>query len=409
MVIKKYNLIPFFVIFTLYTVSSGMVHPVTPAFIEAIGAPNSTFGVAFTGMALGQFVFSPLWGKLGDRLGYTKLISIGLILYGTSAFIFNLARTWQVIVFARFLGGVGISAVVVSCMAYIISIDAPTEDKNQLLVLYAALQSIGSSFGYLLGGLAGDINLNYAFYLQAITLIIYGVLFFIFVKNPNTFVRNTNKLTAREVNPLASIIDSSKLINPTVGIFLFSVFLTMIASSGFDQNFNYFLRITFDFSPSSSGMLKAVIAIVSLVANLTINIWIVKNKNIATAMCFMISLASIGIVATMISSSLALTLFSSLIYYTSFAIYSPLQQTVMSKNSTDDSSKGAISGLFNASKSFGMIVGPLFAGMVFDINPNIAFSAFAICFIFAVILSYINYKKLVKQGVEFKAKDTQKV
>ncbi len=401
MIIKKYKLTKFFVIFGFYTLAAGMVHPVTPTFIESIGAPSSTFGIAFTGMALGQFIFSPLWGKLLDKLGYPKSICTGLIMYGISALIFYSSRHWYVIVIGRFIGGAGVGGILVPFMAYIMSLDAPSEDKNQLLVFYSSFQSIGTSLGYLIGGIAGDINLSYAFFIQSGTLFLSAIAAYIFIKNPTSFKQDTQKLKFSEVNPFTSISNSLKLINPTVGLFLVSVFLTMVASSGFDQNFNYFLRATFDFAPSSAGILKAVIAILSLTANLTINIWIVRNKNIATSMCLFISFASIGIIATMISTSLAITLVSSLIYYTSYAIYSPLQQTVMTKNSSDSISKGTVSGLFNASRSFGMVIGPLFAGLVFDTNPDIAFTCFAICFILAIFLAYLNYKKLLAQGVSF--------
>ncbi len=403
MIIKKYNLIKFFIIFGLYTLAAGMVHPVTPAFIESINAPSSTFGIAFAGMALGQFIFSPLWGKLLDKLGYPKSICIGMLMYACSALIFYSSRYWYVIVIGRFIGGAGVGGVLVPFMAYIMSLDAPSEDKNQLLVFYSSFQSIGTSIGFLIGGLVGDINLGYAFFLQATTLTVAGILSYIYIKNPTSFTRNTQKLELNEINPFSSIFNSLKLINPTVGIFLFSVFLTLGASSGFDQNFNYFLRVSFDFSPSSAGILKAVIAILSLVANLTINIWIVRKKNIATSMCLFISIASISVFVTMLSSNLILTLMASLVYYTSFAIYSPLQQTVMSKNSSETISKGVVSGLFNASRSIGMVIGPLFAGLVFDTNPDIAFTTFSICFIFAIILSYINYKRLLKEGVNFTA------
>ncbi len=401
MIIKKYKLVSFFVIFGLYAVAAGMVHPVTPTFIEYINAPSSTFGLAFTAMALGQFMFSPLWGKLVDKLGYPKSIAIGMFMYATSALIFYSSKTWHIIVLGRFLGGVGVGGILVPSMAYLISLDAPTEDKNQLLVIYSSMQSIGASFGYLIGGLAGDVNLAYAFFIQATTLCIAGISAFLLIGNPEKYKKNNEKLNFREINPFTSIFDSIKLINPTVGLFLCSVLLTMISSSGFDQNFNYFLRVTFEFSPTASGILKAVIAILSLVANLTINLWIVRNKNIAKSMCLFISLASIGIIATMISTNLAITLASSLVYYVSYAIYQPLQQTVMSKNSSENISKSTVSALFNASRSFGMVIGPLFAGLVFDTNPDIAFTAFAICFFFAVVLALSNYKALLKQGVTF--------
>ena len=65
----------------------------------------------------------------------------------------------------------------------------------------------------------------------------------------------------------------------------------------------------------------------------------------------------------------------------------------------DASSKGAVAGLFNASRSFGMMAGPTFAGLIFDINPDYAFIAFAVMLVISAVISYINYLQLKKAGV----------
>ena len=396
--IKQHKLTAFFVLYFGFTMASNFVHAVTPAFLQHINCSNSMFGFAFAAMAFGQFITSSLWGKLGDKIGYARSIALGFIGYGVSAILFSMATSWHLVIIARFIGGMSVAGTRVNSMAYLTSIDASSQDRSKLLVMYASMQSIGGAFGFLIGGIIGDVNLYYSFYAQFAAMISIALLSFMMVKEHSNFVRSTEKVVLRDVNPLTSIKSGMKLINVTIGVFLVSAFLTMFASRGFDQNFNYFLRVKFNFAPSSSGMFKAVVGIISLVINLTLNMWIVKKTNISKSMCVTIMLAAVSIFAMVGSTNHTMVLFFALCYYAFFSMFNPLQQSVMLKND-DTSAKGAVAGLFNAAKAFGMMAGPTFAGLIFDINPDYAFLTFGATLVLASIVSYINYLQLRKAGV----------
>ena len=396
--IAQYKLTLFFVIYFLYTFVSNFVHPVTPAFLQMINCSNSMFGFAFAAMALGQFLVSALWGKVGDRIGYAKATAFGFLGYGISALIFSMATSWHLVVLGRFIGGVSIASVSVNSMAYIASLNAPAEDRNSLLVIYSSMMAIGGAFGFLAGGLIGDINLYYSFYAQAGVLIAMTVITYFMIKEHPTFTKAEKQLTLKDVNPFTSTIASMKMLNITITVFLVSALLTFFASTGFDQNFNYFLRAKFNFAPSSSGMFKAVVGLISLTINMTLNMWLVRKFNISKAMCVTIMLAGASLMGVVMAPSQTSVMFFALLYYAFYAMYIPLQQAVMLKNDSS-SSKGAVAGLFNTAKSVGMIAGPTFAGLIFDINPNYAFAAFAVALMLAAIAGYINYNQLKNAGV----------
>ncbi|MBQ8603488.1 MAG: MFS transporter [Oscillospiraceae bacterium] len=396
--IAKYKLTLFFVIYFLYTFVSNFVHPVTPAFLQMINCSNSMFGFAFAAMALGQFLVSALWGKVGDRIGYAKATAFGFLGYGVSAIIFSMATSWHLVVLGRFIGGIGLASVQVNSMAYIAALDAPAEDRNSLLVIYSSMMGIGGAFGFLVGGLIGDINLYYSFYAQAGVLFAMTAVTYFMVKEHSTFEKVTEKLTMKDINPFTATMASMKLLNVTITVFLVSALLTFFASTGFDQNFNYFLRAKFNFAPSSSGMFKAVVGIISLTINMTINMWLVRKFNISKAMCVTILMAAAALYGVVLAPNQTAVMAFALMYYAAYAMYTPLQQAVMLKND-DDSSKGAVSGLFNAAKSVGMMTGPTFAGLIFDINPNYAFIAFATALVISAAVGYKNYKQLKEKGV----------
>lgn len=393
------KLILFFVLFSTHSFAANLVHPVTPAFIESINAPSNVFGIAFASMAAGQFFFSPFIGKCCDKFGDVVCMTIGSIVYGISPIIFYMATDYKLVVVGRFLGGVGVAGVMIGSMAYIANLDIIPEYKNKLLVIYAAVQSIIGPLGYLGGGLVGDYALAYSFYLMAGMLTVNGVFIFICLRKTNHIVKADEKFTFKESNPFSSIISSAKLLNVTVSIFLISVLISMISTSGFDQNFNYFLRINLNYDPSDSGFFKAGVGAVSLLVNMTINLWVVKRTNVSKSLCIVQILAGLAMLGIVFSSSEIPLIVFAFIYYATYAMYLPLQQTVVIKNGKNVSS-GAVMALYTSAKAGGMVIGPLFAGFMFDINPNYAFITFALCLILASVLAYINYIRLRKEGIE---------
>ncbi len=396
--IKQHKLRLFFMVYIGYTMVSNFVHPVTPAFLQLINCSNSMFGFAFAAMALGQFVTSALWGKVGDKIGYARSLVFGFLGYGISAIIFSMAKSWHLVVLGRFIGGLALGSMQVNSMAYLTSMDAPQEDKSRLLVMYASLASIGGAFGFLIGGLIGDINIYFSFYAQRLMLFLFAAITFMFMKEHPNFRKSETKLTARDINPFTSIIRSSKLINANIGVFLASAFITIFASIGFDQNFNYYLRAKFNFAPSSSGLFKAAVGIISLVVNMTISMWIVKKLNISKALSVMLVVGGVAIFAMVMANNTTMVLILALLYYASYAIFIPLQQSVMLKND-DASSMGSVAGLLNTARSLGMMTGPTFAGLMFDINPDYAFLTFAASLVLASIITFINYRQLKNKGI----------
>ncbi len=397
--IRKYHLWLFYLVYAGFAMCSNFVHPVTPAFLQMINCSNSMFGFAFAAMALGQFITSALWGKLGDRMGYARSMVYGYLGYAVSAVIFSMAKSWHLVVLGRFIGGLTLSATQVGSMAYLTSMtDATGEEKASMLVMHASITSIAGAFGFLIGGLIGDLNLYWSFYAQAGVLLVLALVTFFFIKEHEGFVKSEEKLTMRDVNPFTSIIESSKLINIAITVFLISAFFSMFSSTGFDQNLNYFLRVKFDFAPSSTGLFKAVVGVISLAVNMTVSLWIVRKVNISKGLAVTLAASGFSIIAMVIASGVTGVLAFALLYYAFYAMYLPLQQSVMIKND-DESSKGAVAGLYNTARSLGMMLGPTFAGLLFDINPDYAFLAFGVLLIMAGIFSWINYFQLKRKGV----------
>ncbi len=57
----------------------GIIIPLLPFYAESFGATALTVGLLGTSFSLMQFVFSPIWGRLSDRIGRRPIILLGLM------------------------------------------------------------------------------------------------------------------------------------------------------------------------------------------------------------------------------------------------------------------------------------------------------------------------------------------
>ena len=163
----------------------NMAHPVTPMFITQNKLPSYLFGVFFAAMSIGNFIFSPIWGKLSDKGGRIKFMILGILGYGISQSGFGFSSNPVIIVFWRFIGGASVISFLTVILAYIADI---TDEKGRLkgMTYYAAASTFGGAIGSLLGGVIGNNNYKITFSVQFVLSIVICILFYLFLEETVT-------------------------------------------------------------------------------------------------------------------------------------------------------------------------------------------------------------------------------
>jgi MFS family permease len=107
-------------------------------------------GLLMTSYSAAQFLFSPIWGALSDRIGRRPVLMIGLI--GNTVFftMFGLANTLVMALIARFLAGVFNGNIAVA-RAYIGDVSNPQQLATRMGLIGAAF-GLGFTIGPFLGG-----------------------------------------------------------------------------------------------------------------------------------------------------------------------------------------------------------------------------------------------------------------
>ena len=108
----KGALVVLFLVTMIDMIGFGIVIPFLTYLVEDLTPENQVVniglwvGLLMTSYSAAQFLFSPLWGSLSDRIGRRPVLMVGLV--GNTVFftMFGLANTLLIAFVARFLAGV---------------------------------------------------------------------------------------------------------------------------------------------------------------------------------------------------------------------------------------------------------------------------------------------------------------
>ncbi|WP_242850577.1 MFS transporter [Clostridium lundense] len=136
----------------------SLILPAMPFYMKNLGAGGRELGWLTAVYALAQTVCAPFWGALSDRIGRKPIISIGIIGYSISLFLFGLASSFWTLFIARSLSGILSSATSVASLAYVGDSSLEEERSKNMSQLGAAM-SVGVMMGPLLGGILASYSL----------------------------------------------------------------------------------------------------------------------------------------------------------------------------------------------------------------------------------------------------------
>lgn len=396
--LKKSSLPRFFILYLLISISSNFVHPITPTLFTYLELPKHMFGTAFAMMATATFLFAPMWGKISDKFGKIPTMGITVSGYAVGQIIFGISGTSLGILVGRFVGGAFMGGFTVTAMAYIVDMTTP-KNRAKFLTYLAVSQTMSSAMGYLIGGLIGNSSLVIPFVAQVSMLLLgAGMLQVVMSEPPKQAIVDLAKTS---INPFKALMDAGKVITLPMLVFLISVFATSFASMAHDNAFNYYMKDALQFPPAYNGLVKAVIGIVGLTANFTINMWLSAHTNLRKSIIGVLTVCSaVPFVCVMIDGDVAFII-ANIVFYAFNAMWLPMQQTLAAQDSGSQSS-GTISGLYTSAKSLGMIFGPLFAGFVYIINPKAPFVTSGVAFGIAAIICALNAKQFKRIGMATK-------
>lgn len=392
----KKKQLTFYIGMVLLQLGANMAHPVTPMFISTRGLTSSMFGYALAGAMATQFLVAPLFGKLCNYMPTKRLIVMGSFGYALGQFFFFLAHSDLTMLLARMFTGIPIGCVFTGCLNYVVNTSEDASSRGRNLTIYATAQTVVSALGYFLGGMLGEISIETALISQVIMLAMAGVMFSIFCIDDTPYKhRPEHPLRAKDVNPLQSFIDLKHYASKILILIFVIVAVTNIGTYTFEQEFNYYIMDHFGLTSKYNGTFKAVIAIVSLIVNMTISMRLIRKTDTNRTILPVVLCSALPLGLILLFDSIVPFVIMDVTFAASTAIRTPILQDLVSRNASTEYSNNAM-GFYQSMTSLGTLFGSLFAGLLYAANDRLpfifAFGAFVLAAL--VTVGYVHtYKR----------------
>ena len=362
----------------------NMAHPVTPMFITQNKLPSYLFGVFFAAMSIGNFIFSPIWGRLSDKGGRIKFMILGILGYGISQVGFGFSSNTVIIVFWRFIGGASVISFLTVILAYIADI---TDEEGRLkgMTYYAAASTFGGAIGSLLGGVIGNNNYKITFSVQFVLSIVICILFYLFleetVTNKNIEKVEKEKMYSKSINSL----------NPKVIFIMSQVVVFFFAVTSYNSSINYYIESVLSLPPTINGIFLAIAGIFGFLTNIFFTGKLAKRFGEVKALRISGISMALCIGGATLFNLVPLFFLFILLFVGSSAVYQPMLQNIISKVSNKDN--GKIAGIQNSARAIGMIIGSLYSGFIFAYGSKLPFLTASIVILLGYLIFKLGYKK----------------
>jgi MFS transporter, DHA1 family, multidrug resistance protein len=341
----------------------GLIIPVMPSFMNIMHLSGSIMGYLVAIFAVAQLLMSPVAGRFVDRYGRKKIIIIGLFLFGVSELIFGLGTNVSVLYLSRILGGMSAAFVMPGVSAYVADITSIRERPRAMGYLSAAI-SMGFIIGPGIGGFIAEYGIRVPFFVAAVIAFLACISSIFILKEPLT----KEQLAEISANTKQTnfIGDLKRSLNPLYFIAFIIVFVLAFGLSAYETVFSLFSDHKFGFTPKDIAAIITISSIFGVVVQVFMfgkMIDILGEKKLIQ-LCLIIG-AILAVASTVISSFLAILAVTCFIFL-AFDLLRPALTTFLSKAGGKE--QGFVAGMNSTYTSLGNIVGPMMAGILFDVN-----------------------------------------
>ncbi len=363
----------------------GMIAPIFPFLIEDLGAGGTELGLLMATAAFTELVFSPMWGSISDRVGRKGILMVGILGYAISTLLFGLStELWMLFVF-RALGGILSSATLATAMAYI-GDSTSEEDRAGGMGILGAAMGLGVIAGPGFGGWLGAISLQTPFFVAAGLSMVGLILIFLLL--PESLTAEARQQANGKPRAVQFKELWRALFSP-IGILLFMMFLLSFGLANFEAVFGLYALEKFGFGPEQVGVILTVVGVVSAAGKIFTG---PLTRNLGDAPVVKVSLltGAIGYLVLLAANTYPTILLATGFFILSKTFLRPALLSLISKRTTVG--QGAAMGLGNSFMSLGRIAGPIWAGLVFDVNYDLPYiSGSAILFVgFLISLVWVR-------------------
>ncbi|WAA08739.1 MFS transporter [Fervidibacillus albus] len=383
---RKALMILFLVMF-IVMVGFGIIIPVLPFYAEELGANSKELGYLMAVYSLMQFLFSPMWGKISDRIGRKPVIMIGISGLAVSFFLMANANQLWMLFAARILGGFLSSANMPTTMAYVADITTP-ENRSKGMGMIGAAVGLGFVFGPAIGGIFSKYSLSLPFYIAGI-LSIFTFLLVLFLLTESLPNANRN----HDATKGSSRWDAFSREN---GVLFFLQFFISLSLAGLEATFAYFTAERAGLDSEKLGYVFMIMGLAGAFVQGGMMGPLTKKFGEGRVIQGGIIVSIIGFGLILLTTNfLTATIFIT-VFGIGNGVIRPSVSSLLTK--TANSEQGSVTGLLSSFDSLGRIIGPPLGGALFDLGSTLPYVSGILlsCVAFALFQFYKGQKETVE-------------
>jgi DHA1 family multidrug resistance protein-like MFS transporter len=351
-------------------------------------------------MAFGLMLGGPIFGHLGDQGRKKFWVFIGLILYSIGQFGFGFSNDQIWMAIFRFIAGFGVIALHVLLISKLIE-QTTKEKQTQALGMVTAVSLLGAGLGYFVGGLIEtndtlfqlilNQDIKNIFLIQAILNVVFAIYILIAVEEHKVIQKTISRTS------LIQNLSELKKSHPSIILFFLALFFITLGNVNIIKYLEVYF-IDLGYSSQDLGTHSLVVNVVALVTSLFILPLIAKFKKQLTLMSIIYIVSSVLVIIVFRIPSFILMMYSVyLVYVMLRTIFTPLEQSYIAKQSKENK-YGTLMGVRQSFVSLGMVIGPLFGGVLYDVRPAVLFNFSALMFLIGVFMLFV-YFVFLKKGI----------
>lgn len=344
--------------------SFGIVIPILPSYLESINQGGMAAGMMIAVFAAAQFLFSPIAGKWADQYGRRKMIIYGLLGLTISMFVFYASDGIWILYLSRVIGGVGAAMLVPAIFAYIADITT-YDQRAKGTSLVSAAMSLGIVVGPGIGGFLADYGLKLPFLVSALVSLAAVIFSVVLLKEHDA--------TDADAALAATLTDEESMfqkIGRSVKMpYFIPLVITLVMSFGllaYESVVGLYLDNEFNSSAKDIAFMITATGVVSVIVQLFIVDRIVRRFGEVAVLITFLGVTAVGFLLSLFAGSYAMFFGVSLIIFMATSILRPVLNTLISKMAEGE--VGFAMGMNNAYMSIGNVIGPLLAGILYDVN-----------------------------------------
>lgn len=372
--------------FTLLVVMMGygMVMPVMPFLITQLGAGGTEMGWMTSSYALMQLIFAPLWGIASDRVGRKPILMLGILGYAVALLLFGLAKTFPMLFFARVLSGVLSSATMPTAMAYI-GDNAPEKERSGGMGKLGAAMGAGVVLGPLMGGWLSEASFSFPFFvgsgLAALALILVALI----------LPEAREKIAQRKERKGFNLAAARAVLLGPAGVLLLLIFIMAVGLANFQGIIGLYLVQQLAFDTTQVGWLWMAIGGIMILAQGLLTERLTKWVGERAVISGGLLVGALGMLGILAAVNFASMMIAVSILCLGLALMGPAMNAHISTFAGEH--QGAVMGLNSASASLGRVIGPLWAGWLYDVNAGYPFLSGAVILLLGFVVSLAALRK----------------